>query len=155
MRARAQPGPRTGLSPPRDLTSCAVLTISLSGKRGPAGRRGAVITELLPRTDLDQLRRQAKELLHAAQGGDAAAVARVGAVSDRLILTAAQLALAREYGFGSWAALKTEVERRQILDSLDAARLRNSSPTVPSWLPRSSIAGATILAAQPHWATWR
>lgn len=27
------------------------------------------MTELLPRTDLDQLCRQAKELLHAAQGG--------------------------------------------------------------------------------------
>lgn len=82
------------------------------------------MTELLPRTDLDQLRCQAKDLLHAAQRGDAAAVARVSAVSDRLILTAAQLALAREHGFGSWAQLKTEVERRQILDSLDAARLR-------------------------------
>lgn len=82
------------------------------------------MTELLPHTDLGQLRRQAKELLHAAVGGDAAAVARVGAVSDRLILTAAQLALAREHGFGSWARLKTEVGRRQILDSLDAARLR-------------------------------
>ncbi len=51
-------------------------------------------------------------------------MARVSAVSDRLILTAVHLALAREHGFGSWAQLRTEVERRQILDSLDAARLR-------------------------------
>lgn len=83
------------------------------------------MTELRPGTDLDQLRRQAKELLHAAQAGDASAMARVAAVSDRLILTAAHLALAREHGFASWARLKAEVERRQILDSLDAARLRD------------------------------
>ncbi len=82
------------------------------------------MTELLPGADLDQLRRQAKELLHAAQAGDASAVARVSAVSDRLILTAAQLALAREHGFASWARLKTEVQRRQILDRRDAVQLR-------------------------------
>lgn len=82
------------------------------------------MTELLPRTDLDQLRRQAKELLRAAQRGETAAAARISAVSDQLILTAAQLALAREHGFASWAKLKTEVERRQILDNLDAPRLR-------------------------------
>ena len=82
------------------------------------------MTELLPRTDLDQLRRQAKELLRTAQSGDTGAAARIHAVSDQLILTSAQLALAREHGFTSWAKLKTEVERRQVLDSLDAQLLR-------------------------------
>ena len=48
---------------------------------------------------------------------------RIRAVSVRLILSSAQLALAREYGFASWAKLKLEVERRDILNSRDLSRL--------------------------------
>jgi ankyrin repeat protein len=44
-------------------------------------------------------------------------------VSRRLNLSSAQLALAREYGFASWARLKLEVERRGILNSRDLSRL--------------------------------
>jgi ankyrin repeat protein len=79
--------------------------------------------DLPVRPDLDQLRHQAKDLLHAAQRGDPAAAARINAVSDRLILSSAQLALAREYGFASWAKLRLEVERRDIVNSRDLARL--------------------------------
>ncbi len=75
------------------------------------------------RPDLDQLRHQAKDLLHAAQRGDIEAAARIRAVSDRVILSSAQLAVAREYGFASWARLKLEVERRDILNSRDLSRL--------------------------------
>jgi ankyrin repeat protein len=56
--------------------------------------------------DLDQLRRQAKELLRAARAGDAAAAERVKPQT----LAGAQLAVARGYGFSSWPALKTAVE---------------------------------------------
>ena len=38
-------------------------------------------------------------------------------------MSAAQLALAREYGFASWAKLKLEVERRDTLNSRDLSRL--------------------------------
>jgi hypothetical protein len=62
--------------------------------------------------DLDQARRQAKELLHAAQGRDAAALARLAAVSAPLTLAGAQLALARGLGQPSWAALVREIEAR-------------------------------------------
>jgi hypothetical protein len=79
--------------------------------------------DLPARPDLGQLRHQAKDLLRAAQRGDPDAVARIGAVSGRLILSSAQLALAREYGFASWAKLKLEVERRDILNSRDLSRL--------------------------------
>jgi len=75
------------------------------------------------RPDLDQLRHQARDLLHPAQRGDPDAVARISAVSGRVILSSAQLALAREYGFASWARLKLEVERRDILNSRDLSRL--------------------------------
>jgi hypothetical protein len=68
---------------------------------------------LLPdRPDLDQARRQAKELLHAAKSGERAALARLAAVSAPLTLAGAQLALAREFGQSSWAALVREIEAR-------------------------------------------
>ena len=79
--------------------------------------------DLPARPDLDQLRHQAKDLLHAAQRGDSGAVTRIRAASDRLILSSAQLALAREYGFASWAKLRLEVERRDTLNSRDLSRL--------------------------------
>jgi hypothetical protein len=68
--------------------------------------------------DLDQLRRQARELLRAAVDGDPQAADRLRAVSPRVTLSAAQLALAREYGFRSWAALKADVARRRSSSSL-------------------------------------
>jgi hypothetical protein len=66
--------------------------------------------------DLDQLRRQARELLRAAAQGEPDALARLHAVSDRVVLSAAQLAVARGYGFRSWPALKAAVERDRSID---------------------------------------
>jgi Family of unknown function (DUF5990)/Domain of unknown function (DUF5655) len=63
--------------------------------------------------DLDQLRRQARELHRAAARGEAPALARVHAVSPRVTLSAAQLALARDYGFPSWNRLRDMVQRRR------------------------------------------
>src|SRR5215469_16635956 len=79
--------------------------------------------DLPARPDLDQLRHQAKDLLHAAQRGDPDAVARMDVVAEQILLSTAQLALAREYGFPSWAKLKLEAERRDILNSRDLSRL--------------------------------
>ena len=70
------------------------------------------MSELPGRPNLDQLRRQARELLRAAADGEPSALARMRAVSERVSLSAAQLAVAREYGFASWPALHAEVERR-------------------------------------------
>jgi hypothetical protein len=69
--------------------------------------------DLPERADIDQLRRQARELLRAAAAGEPGALARLRAVSDRATLAAAQLAIARELGFRSWAALRAEVESRR------------------------------------------
>src|ERR1700722_9764124 len=71
------------------------------------------MSELPGRPDLDQLRRQARELLRAAAADDPAALARIRAVSQGVSLSAAQLALAREYGFTSWPALHAEAARRR------------------------------------------
>jgi hypothetical protein len=82
------------------------------------------------RPDLDQLRHQARELLRAAVRGEPHAADRLRAVSPLVTLSAAQLALAREYGCQSWAALKAEVARR-----------RSPATLVDRW----SFAGATTL----------
>jgi hypothetical protein len=71
------------------------------------------MSQLPARPDLDQLRRQARELHRAAQGGDARATRRLQHVSGTATLSAAQLAVAREYGFASWPRLKAEAERRR------------------------------------------
>ena len=69
--------------------------------------------DLPERADIDQLRRQARELLRAAVAGEPEALARLRAVSERPTLAAAQLAIAREHGFRSWPALRSEVESRR------------------------------------------
>ena len=53
--------------------------------------------------NVEQLRKQAKELVTAARGGDENAVARLGDLPIRL--ASAQLVLAREQGYSSWPAL--------------------------------------------------
>jgi hypothetical protein len=63
--------------------------------------------------NLDQLRRQARELHRAAAHGDTPALDRLHAVSPRVALSTAQLALAREYGFPSWNRLRSEVQHRR------------------------------------------
>jgi ankyrin repeat protein len=62
--------------------------------------------------DFEQQKKQAKELLKSFTAGGGDAVARIRAVlpdKQRITLADAQLVLAREYGFVSWAALKQHV----------------------------------------------
>lgn len=77
--------------------------------------------------DLDQARRQAKELLREAKDGDPGALTRLGAVSAPLTLAGAQLALARELGQPSWAALVREIEARNISIPENVLRFLRSS----------------------------
>ena len=69
-------------------------------------------TALPEHPDLDQLRTQARELQRAVRAGDPQALGRAGlAAADRAFpLSRAQLALARRYGFASWARLRRHVE---------------------------------------------
>ena len=66
--------------------------------------------------------------------GEPHAAGRLGAVSPRLTLSAAQLALAREYGFQSWSALKAEV-----------AHHRSPVTSADRW----SFGGAAALQTRP------
>ena len=108
--------------------------------------------------NLDQLRRQAMELVCAARAGDGSALERIGAVSGEVTLAAAQLAIARDYGLPSWPALKAEVQERnrsleEVVEALGAASvgyalaaLRGCSPSVrrsPSTVSKRRWCSAT------------
>src|SRR4051812_47141726 len=79
--------------------------------------------ELPERPNLEQLKKQAKTLLHAAQSKDSAALARfqvLPAFKNRSTASTAfvpalhdaQSVIAREHGFPSWNALREHVEER-------------------------------------------
>jgi ankyrin repeat protein len=77
------------------------------------------MSESLPEhPDLDQLRRQAKELRDAARSGDPRALDRFARhhptpPQTEVTLAAAQLVVARELGFASWPRLKAAVDAEQ------------------------------------------
>ena len=58
--------------------------------------------------NLEQLRKQAKELVRSARSGDAEALRRLDGLEP--VLARAQLVIARENGFASWPALVAAVE---------------------------------------------
>jgi ankyrin repeat protein len=88
-------------------------------------------TQFPERPNLEQLKHQAKDLLHSARAGEAAALARfrilpafsntpdAGIARAALALHDAQSVIARENGFDSWNALRDHVEDRTL--AFDAA----------------------------------
>ena len=86
--------------------------------------------------NLEQLRKQAKELVKAARSGDEEALARLGGREP--ILANAQLGLAREHGYASWPALVAAAEASVeafVLAATDgrrdrAARLLAAKPEI-------------------------
>lgn len=105
--------------------------------------------DLPERADIVQLRRRARELLRAAVAGEPEALARLSAVSGHPTLAAAQLAIAREHGFRSWPALRSEAaSRRQSGESYPSADA--GRPETPdSTAGRRSFSGAeTIRVAE-------
>src|SRR5437868_11613953 len=67
--------------------------------------------------NLEQLRKQAKELARAARAGAPVADARLGDLPPRL--ASAQLVLAREQGYSSWPALVHEVAEQPFHTDLE------------------------------------
>lgn len=90
--------------------------------------RSPLPTRRLPqRPDLEQLRRQAKELLAGFLAGRPDAVEEVarfyrGADPSNFALHDAQLVLARSYGFDSWPKLKAFVDGITITHLIEAVR---------------------------------
>ena len=116
-------------------------------------------TRSLPeRADLDQLKRQAKDLLRAAQGGDPGALERLGG-RPTPCLADAQFVLAREHGFASWPRLKASIATDGGVRLADRAR-RHLEPTTFSpaafldaarrngWTP-GRLPEAMVFAFQP------
>jgi ankyrin repeat protein len=112
------------------------------------------------RADLGQLRRRAKELRDAAQGGDPAAVERFSRHHpsfrpDAVSLAAAQLVIARELGFLSWprlvAAIDADAASRRAVQVFVAAsvegRLRQASDVLRAdpAIGRRDLLAATVL----------
>ena len=89
---------------------------------------------LRERPNLDQLRRQAKELVGAFKDGDSGAVAAVNAhyrdADPRTFaLHDAQLVIARANGFDSWPKLKAFVDGatvRRLVDRVRAGNLQDA-----------------------------
>jgi len=76
-------------------------------------------SHLPDRPSLEQLRKQAKELLQQLRSGDPSATARLHKYKttvDDPILADAQFALAREYGFESWPKLVQHLHASQTSD---------------------------------------
>jgi ankyrin repeat protein len=93
--------------------------------------------------DGEQLKKQAKDLLHEVRAGQSEAVARIGSENRATFaLHDAQRVIAREYGFPSWAKLKAHVEARvreeakirfhQAFDADDTAEVRRLLQKIPT-----------------------
>jgi hypothetical protein len=90
------------------------------------------------RPDLEQYRKQARDLLHAARAGEQEAIARFhkhhprvrdaampASEQARILLADAQLVIAREHGFSSWPAFAKQIETLRV----ERAFARRGNPT--------------------------
>src|SRR5687768_6824717 len=127
---QAPAGSREGPSPLLNLDLTARLPRAACCE--PRRKHGGPMTSQLPeRPDLEQLKKRAKSLLHAARATEAGAlerfrvlpafarksVAELGAAG--LALHDAQSVIAREHGFESWNKLREHVEEQSM--SFEAA----------------------------------
>jgi hypothetical protein len=110
------------------------------------------VSTLPGRPDLDQLRRQARELLRAAAANDEEALRRIRAVSEKQTLSAAQLAIAREYGFPSWPRLRAEVLRRQAATGPDADTEVDADTVA---VPETAVTAGTAPATESAPKSWQ
>src|ERR1700728_2254476 len=125
---------------------------------------------LPPRPSLAQYRKQAKDLLHATQAGDPAAVERMklcprvrddAATRTQVpyVLADAQFAVAREHGFESWPVFASHVEGLERLDpsvarfEAAAGAVISGDESVLAQLLRDDPALIRARSARAHHAT--
>jgi hypothetical protein len=103
------------------------------------------------RPSLEQLRKQAKELLRAYRANDSAALARLSVHKSRVSeptgphpasLADAQFVLAREYGFQSWPRLKRHIDLTR----------RPSDFHEPTWGQNTWTFLTAVLEADERWS---
>ena len=108
--------------------------------------------QLPERSDLEQLKTQAKDLLNDVRNGVPEALARIGNENrETFALHDAQRVLAREYGYPSWVKLKTHVEARAFetakLDFHEAFKADDASQVrrlLKRFLPPAAALNALI-----------
>jgi len=105
--------------------------------------------------DLEQLKRQAKELLRAFAAGDAETVAEVhahyrAADPSKFALHDAQLVIARSYGFESWTKLKAYVDGVTVLRLADAVRRDDLTQVQAMLKARPELANMTMSYGDEH-----
>jgi ankyrin repeat protein len=111
--------------------------------------------ELREHPDLEQLRRQAKELLEAFRAGEADASTEVNARfrnADRakFALHDAQLVLARSYGFDSWPKLKAYVDGVTVQRLAEAVRAGDVGPVRGMLQVRPELANMDMAENNEH-----
>src|SRR5260221_3759883 len=103
--------------------------------------------ELPAKPNLEQLKKQAKDLLHELQQGDAAAIEGFRSLASFSTPASVQLAdaqhvIARDYGFPSWSKLREHVEA--------LARVREPAEMLSAAVRSSDAAkAARVLEANP------
>ncbi len=112
-------------------------------------KRNLPTRQLREHPDLDQLKRQAKELLASFVAGEAEAVAEVnqlfrGANTANFALHDTQLVLARAYGFESWSKLKAYVEGVDAKRIVEAVRAGDPALVRALLRVRPELAGEAL-----------
>ena len=105
--------------------------------------------------DLEQLKRQAKQLLSAFRAGDSAAIESVNAHYDNAQAAAfalhdAQLVIARSYGFDSWPKLKAYVDGVTIGRLVEAVRAGDIERVRTMLKTRPELADMTVSYGDEH-----
>jgi ankyrin repeat protein len=108
--------------------------------------------QLPARASIEQLKKQAKDLLAEVRAGDTKAEERVKRAlpAFRGHLADAQLVIAREYGFESWTKLRQRVEAVDLADPKTAFTEAACIPLDGSWHGSGDrVRSDAILAAHP------
>ena len=156
-------GPAEKVEPTRML--CTEESASAQPDCGSSAklRMEAVMAVLPVSADIAHLKKQAKDLLREARGGEWAALERFAAAlpavrgvglaelaGRELRLHDAQSVVAREYGFSSWTELKRYVEwKREEKDATHGARLKSWSDWVYEGTRRERRLAVRMLAEEP------
>ena len=106
-------------------------------------------------SDLDQLKRQARELLDAYRAGSADAVAEVnvhyhGADPATFALHHAQLVLARSYGFDSWPQMKAYVDGATVQRLVELVRAEDLEAARALLRTRPELANMQLSYGNEH-----
>jgi ankyrin repeat protein len=110
---------------------------------------------LPPSPNLEQLRKQAKDLLEQYRAGNPAAIAEVQRFEQRpdastFALHDAQRVLARAYGYGSWLKLKAFVDGVTITKFAEAVRSGDSDQVRIMLAARPELIGMDMAASDEH-----